>query len=102
MACSKPGNPRHTADLLRRIRRRRSHSLPRNTDMTPSPAPLIANDFHKHALASFPIEFTIKNLFPRPQIQLALRDRDHHFASHDLALEMRIGVVFAGAIVAVL
>jgi hypothetical protein len=39
---------------------------------------------------------------PRPKIQLAVGDGHHHFAPHDLPLQVGVGVVFAGAVVLVL
>jgi hypothetical protein len=41
-------------------------------------------------------------LLPRTEIQLAICYRHHHFAPHHLALEVRVGIVFAGAVVPVL
>jgi hypothetical protein len=62
---------------------------------------LFPDHLHQHALISPSIELPIKNLLPRPEVQLALRDCDHHFPAHDLPLHMRIGVVLPGAIVLV-
>lgn len=47
------------------------------------------------------IELAIEDLFPRPEIELALGDRDNHFAAHDLPLEVCVRVVFACAVVVV-
>ena len=46
--------------------------------------PSLANHLHQHALRSVAVEFAVKNLLPRPEIQLALSYSDHHLASHDL------------------
>ena len=62
----------------------------------------LPNDFDKHALAAFAVEFAVENLFPRPEVQLPVRDRHDDFATHDLAFQVGVGVVFAGAIVAIL
>ena len=62
----------------------------------------LSDDFHQHAFPPAAVEFTVKNLFPRTEIESALGDRDDHFAPHDLALHVGVGIVFAGAIVTVL
>jgi hypothetical protein len=40
-------------------------------------------------------------LFPWPEIKFALGNRDDHFPTHDLALEMGVSVVFAGSVVSI-
>src|SRR5690349_7892510 len=62
---------------------------------------LLADDLHEHALASISVKFAVKDLLPRTEIELAVGDRDHDFASHNAALQVGIGVVFARAIVLV-
>lgn len=56
---------------------------------------LLPDDFDEDALSAPPVEFPIKNLLPRAKVQLPVRDGYHHLASHHLALQVRIGVVFA-------
>jgi hypothetical protein len=63
---------------------------------------LLPDDFHEYALVAAPVEFAVKNLLPRAEVEAALGDRHYHLAAHHLPLEMRIGVVLAGAIVPVL
>ena len=41
-------------------------------------------------------------MFPGTEVELSFGDGDDDFAAHDLALEMSIGIIFAGAIVLVL
>ena len=41
--------------------------------------PLFPDDLHEHALAAAPVEFSIKDLFPRAKIKLALRHGNDHF-----------------------
>ena len=53
----------------------------------------------QHSLCASAVEFAVEDLFPRAEIQFALGDGDDDFAAHDLALEMGVGVVFAGAVV---
>jgi hypothetical protein len=48
------------------------------------------------------VELTIEDLLPRPEVQLALRDRDHDLPAHDLAFQMRVGVIFASSIMVIL
>jgi hypothetical protein len=61
----------------------------------------VSNDLDEDPLLSSAVEFAVEELFPRAEIQFAGRDRDHDFAAHDLTLQMRVGVIFAGAIVVV-
>src|SRR5205823_444740 len=62
----------------------------------------LPNHLDQHPLAPSPVKLAIKDLLPRPEIQLAIRDRDNDLTAHDLALQMCVGVVFAGAVVLVL
>ena len=62
---------------------------------------LLSNDLHEHSFAPAAVEFAVENLFPGTEIQSALGDRDDHFAAHDLTLQVRVGIVFAGTIVAI-
>src|SRR5689334_6905409 len=55
---------------------------------------LLADDLDEHSLPSPSIEFAVENLFPRPEIQLAVRDRHNDFAAHHLSLDVRIGIIF--------
>ena len=60
------------------------------------------NDFDEHPLAPTAIEFTVKYLFPRAEIQFTAGDSDDYFPPHHLALEMSVSVVLARSIVMVL
>lgn len=62
---------------------------------------LLSDHFHQHALAPPPVELTVKNLFPRPKIQLSIRNRHQHFPPHQLPFDMRVAVVLAGFVVAI-
>ena len=62
---------------------------------------LISNYLHERSLAPSAVEFAVENLFPRPEVQFAFGDRNYDFAAHDLTLEVGVGIVFAGAIVAI-
>ena len=56
--------------------------------------PLITDDFYQDPFSAAPVKLTIKNLFPRSEIQLAPRYGHHHLPAHDLPLHMGVGVVF--------
>src|SRR5450432_1527089 len=62
---------------------------------------LLADNLYHRAFSAAAVEFAVEDLFPRAEIEFAFGDGDDHFAAHDLALEVGIGVVFAGAIVPV-
>ncbi len=59
---------------------------------------LLANDLNQHSFFAPPVKLSVEDLFPWSEVKLSVRDRDHHFAAHDLALQMRIRVVLASAI----
>ncbi len=60
-------------------RRRRTRTI---GSLTLVPA-LLTNNLHQYPFLSFSVEFAIKNLFPRTEIEFAFGDGDHHFAAHD-------------------
>ena len=62
---------------------------------------LVSNYLDQHSLSPSSVEFAVEDLFPRTEVEFALGDGDDDFAAHDLTLEMGVGVVFAGAIVAI-
>ena len=62
---------------------------------------LVSDYLDQHSLSPSAIEFAVENLFPRAEIQFALSDCDDDFSAHDLPLQMGVGVVFAGPIVAI-
>jgi len=47
------------------------------------------------------VEFGVINLLPRAEVESALGHRNHHFMVHQQALQVRIAVGFAGAMMAV-
>src|SRR5438093_7129564 len=63
---------------------------------------LLPDHLDEHPLLPPPVELAIEDLLPRTEVELAVRDRDHDLAPHHLALEVRVGVVLAGFVVAVL
>ncbi len=62
---------------------------------------LLADNFYQGAFSTAAVEFAVEDLFPRAEVEFAFGDGDNDFAAHDLTLEMRIGVIFASAVVAV-
>src|SRR5436190_21518137 len=73
---------------------------PRRTTRRQAACPeSFADDLDQHPLGPPAVEFAVKNLLPRAEVELAARDRDDNFAAHDLALVMSVGVIFAGAVV---
>ena len=48
------------------------------------------------------VEFAVEDLLPRAEIEFAVGDRHDHLAPHDLAFQVRIGVILAGPVVTVL
>ena len=61
----------------------------------------LPNDLDQHALSAAAVEFAVEDLFPRAEIEFAFGDGDDDFAAHDLAFQVGVGVVFAGAVVVV-
>jgi hypothetical protein len=59
----------------------------------------LADYLDQHSFSPFSVEFAVENLFPRPEIEFALRDCHDDFATHDLTLQMGVGVVFASSVV---
>src|SRR5436305_6543179 len=70
---------------------------------SPSPtiASLLPNHLHHHPLRPSPVELAVEDLLPGAEVELAGGDGDDNFAAHDLPLEMGVGVVFPGAVVAI-
>src|SRR5689334_21701084 len=62
---------------------------------------LLADDLDQDLLVALAVELAVEDLLPRAEIELALRDRADDLAAHELALEVRVRVVLAGAVVGV-
>ncbi len=54
---------------------------------------LLADDFDQHALAAQAVEFAVKTLLPRTEVEATAGHRDDHLVAHDAALEVCVGVV---------
>lgn len=66
---------------------------------TMTTANLFAYYLYQYSLVAPAIELSIKDLFPRTKVELAIRNRHHNLSPHNLALVMSITVIFSGAIV---
>jgi len=62
----------------------------------------LSDNLHQHPLAAAAVELAVENLLPGAEVQFAVGDRHHHFPAHDLPLQVGVGVVLAGVVVAVL
>src|SRR5579875_2271699 len=69
----------------------------------PRPVPtLLADNLHQDALGPATVELTVEDLFPWSEVEGASRNRHHDLAAHDLALEVRVGVVLPCVVMPVL
>ena len=62
---------------------------------------LFSNNLDQYSLGPSSIKFAIEDLLPRAEVQFAGGDGDDHFAPHDLAFHVGIGIVLAGAVVGI-
>ena len=60
---------------------------------------LLADKLHEHPLIPSTIEFTVEDLLPWAEVEPTFRDGDHNLSTHDLSLEVSVGVILSGAIV---
>ncbi len=70
--------------------------------MAAKPAHSLPNDLHWYALPPPPVKFPIEDPFPGPQVQPPFGDGNYHFAPHDLPPDVRVCIVLAGVVVAIL
>ena len=54
---------------------------------------LLADYFYEDTFLSFAVEFAVEDLFPGPEIKLAICDSDDHLPAHYAALQVGVGVV---------
>jgi hypothetical protein len=64
--------------------------------------PLLPDKFDQHPLPPPAVELTVKDLLPGTRVEPAVGHCHHHLAAHDLALQVRVGVVLARPVVLVL
>ena len=63
---------------------------------------LFSYNLYQDPLPSPAVKFTVKDLFPGAEIKFSLGDGHHHLPAHDLAFQMRVGVVLPVRLVAIL
>src|SRR5262245_35860688 len=68
----------------------------------PDLRPSFSDDLDQHSFLSAAIKFSIEDLLPWTEIQLAVGNGNDDFASHDLAFDVGIRIVFARIVVPVL
>ena len=57
--------------------------------------------FTRTRFLPLPVELTVVDLLPGPEVELSARDGHDHFAPHDLPLQVGVTVVLARPVVAV-
>jgi len=62
---------------------------------------IIPDDLDEHPFFPLPVELAVEDLLRGAEVQPAVRDGDHHLPAHDLALQVCVTVVLAGAVVLV-
>src|SRR5262249_34886768 len=62
---------------------------------------LFPEDFDQHPFRPTAVELAVEDLLPRPAVEPALGDGHDDLASHDLPLQVGVGVVLARAVVEV-
>ncbi len=59
------------------------------------PAFLLADNLDQHHLFFHTVEFAVKDLLPWTEIQLPFGNRGYDLPAHDLALHVRVGILFS-------
>src|SRR5208283_4730625 len=59
------------------------------------------DDLDQHPLRATPVKLAVEDLFPWPEVELALGDGHDDLTAHDLALHVGVGIVFARSVVMV-
>ena len=62
----------------------------------------LANDLHQHPLPPPAVKFAVKDLLPWAEIEPAIGDGDDYLATHDLPLQVGVGIIFPGPVVLIL
>ncbi len=60
-----------------------------------------ADDLHEHPLRSTSVELAVEDLFPGSEVEFSFGDSNDDLSTHDLPLQMRVGIVLAGPVVLV-
>src|SRR5262245_15605610 len=61
----------------------------------------LAEDLDDDPLLPPPVELRIEHLLPRTEVERTLGDREDHLVMHQRALEMRVGIVLTGLVMAI-
>lgn len=72
-----------------------------SSGLRPTLASLFPDDFDQYPFITMAIELTVEDLLPGAEVEFALCDSYHHFPAHDLAFQVGICIVFAGAVVVI-
>src|SRR5262245_5667715 len=72
------------------------------TDLAVPKTTLFSDNFHQHPFTPPAVELAVEDLLPRAKIEFALGNGDDNFPPHHLSFYVRIGIVFAGIVVAIL
>jgi hypothetical protein len=62
---------------------------------------LLTDELDQDAFPAAPVKLSVKDLFPRAKVKPPIGDRHNYFAPHHLPFQMRIPVIFAGPVVAI-
>jgi hypothetical protein len=65
-------------------------------------SPRFAYYLDENPLAPPAVEFSVEDLLPRAEIEFLFPDGHYDFVAHDLPIHVGVGVVLAGAVMAVL
>src|SRR3974377_1642862 len=60
---------------------------------------LFPDDLYLVPLSAPAVDLAVEDLFPRPEIELSIRDRNYHLAPHDLSLVVGITVLLPRTVV---
>jgi hypothetical protein len=63
---------------------------------------LFTYDLDQHPFPPAAVELPVKDPLPGAKIEPAVGHRHDHLATHDLPLQVRVGIVLAGAVVPIL
>ncbi len=55
---------------------------------------LFSDNLYQNTFSSFAVELAVEDLFPRPEVELTLRDCHYHLTAHNLTFKVSIGIIF--------
>ena len=61
----------------------------------------LPNNLYEDSFAAQALELVVKDVLPRPQVQLAVRDGDNYLTAHDLPFVVGVSVILAGTIMVI-